>query len=145
MRTLAIPKAAEEFGGPLWRSPHDAPLEVWGPFALWGFAALAGLVALSVGLSEARFVVPKNLLGAFWSICVMVGLGVLCVKVEQVLPPDPLAGYAVRGVSVTGLAVMAVYLWIVSGLGLASARRRIIRQILRRNRRMRPVRGSQNW
>jgi hypothetical protein len=119
------------FAGPLWLSPHNAPVEVWGPLAMWAFAALAGLVALLVGLKDAGASIAPNWLGAFWAASVLAGIGVLFLK--QIFPADPLAGYIVRGVYVAGFAVAAVYFWIAAGFAAASARGAIEREQRRRN------------
>jgi hypothetical protein len=126
------------FGGPLWLSPHDAPVKVWGPLALWAFAALAGLVGLFVGLKEAGSSVAPNWLGAFFAASVLAGIGLLFLK--QMFPADPLAGYIVRGLYIAGFAVVAVYFWIAAGFAAASARRAIERELRRRNRPLYPAR-----
>jgi hypothetical protein len=102
----------------------------WLPLAVWGFVTIAGLWALLVGLREARFLVPPNWMAAFWAACGMVGIGALFLKM---VPADASAAYLVRGVYATAFAVVAVWFWIVSGLGLASARRTINRRLNARN------------
>jgi hypothetical protein len=123
----------------LWQS-HNPPIEVWLPFAVWAFAALAGFVALQVGLKEAPSRVPQTSMGAFWAVCVMAGIGVLYLK--QIFPPHASAAYFVRGLYVSGFAVMAVYFWIASGLAAGNAERRARREADRRNAPLRPARPS---
>ena len=61
----------------------------------------------------------------------MLGLGALFLKM---VPADAWAAYWLRGLYLTCLALVASYFWIVSGLGLASAKRTINRQLNARNR-----------
>jgi cation transport ATPase len=120
--------------------------DLWVPLVLWAwvFAALAGLWGLFVGLREAGKSVMPNWMGAFWAASALVSLGVLFVKI---VPPGPSAAYLVRGLYITGFAVVAVYFWIAAGFAAASARRAIERQLRQRNAVLHParLRPARRW
>ena len=104
----------------------------------WAFTAVAGLVALIAGLQEARALVPVNLLAAFWSASVLLGIGWLLLA--GMVPADATGSTIVRGLYVTGLAAAGVSFWIHSGLAQRNAQREIERQLQRQNPPMIPAR-----
>jgi hypothetical protein len=133
----------------LWLSPvmlamARMPDTFWPPLAVWGFAVLAGAFALRVGLKQAPDRVPQNPMGAFWAAWVLVGIGVLWVKIVL---PDAAAAYLVHGVLTTVASVVAVYFQIASGIA-GNAKRRIRRLANARNAPLRASRRSRfpfNW
>jgi hypothetical protein len=117
----------------MWQSPRSA----WVPVAVWAFVTGSGLFALWVGLKEAGLSVVPNRLGAFWAAWGLLGLGWLLLNF---VPLDPSGAYAVRGGYATCFAVLAVYVFIASGLAAANARRVMRRQLKQRNVPLRPAR-----
>jgi hypothetical protein len=76
-------------------------------------------------------------MAAFWCLVVIAGIGVLFLK--QLFPDDALAGYAVRGLYVTVLAVSGVGFWIASGFSAFGAEGRIKRLFSRGSRRLKRI------
>jgi hypothetical protein len=105
--------------------------------------AVAGFVALIAGLRESRVIVPQNLLAAFFSASVL--LGIAWLLLAGIFPADATGGYIVRGLYVTGLAAAAVSLWIQSGLAQGNALRTIQRhRASRKATRCGPFNGNSN-
>jgi hypothetical protein len=130
--------------GSLWLSPVVFNSGFTLALAAWGAAMFLGLLYVGAGFREARVMVPPSLIGGFWSCAAMLGIAALWFYLGAV-PDDPVWAYVVRGVYVTGLAVIAIYFWIVSGLGVRSALRVMNRQMRRRNAPLRAARSRRGF